>query len=481
MLNTFKLISICSVLWFHLVSCGNQNIDEPYEPPTKDTTSTLQPNVNTYLTLANQTQKLAKQESYVTTYNSNLKTIEIDTNSQLQTMDGFGFALTGGSALHINSMSISARKGLLDELFAATPKGIGLSFIRVSLGASDLDASPFSYADTPNDEPDLELNSFSIAKDQENLIPVLKEILAINPDVKIMASPWSPPVWMKTNQSSKGGQLATAYYEVYAQYFVRYIQAMQSEGINIEFITIQNEPLHPGNNPSLSMSASEQAKFLGENRGPAFEAEGIDTKILLYDHNPDRIDYPLEVLKDTKANKYAYGSAFHLYAGQVSALSQVYSQFPDKHIYFTEQWYGAPGNFSNDLRWHTREVIVGATRNWSRSIIEWNLTSNPQLEPHTDGGCDKCLGAITLDGDKIIRNAGYYIIGHISSFVAANSKRINSNFFNELPNVAFINPKGQKTLIVLNDSDNSQEFSVSEGEIQFSATLDAGAVATFYW
>jgi glucosylceramidase len=243
---------------------------------------------------------------------------------------------------------------------------------------------------------------------------------------------------MKDNNDSKGGSLKHEYFEVYAEYFVKYIKAMKNEGINIKAITIQNEPLHPGNNPSMFMSAEDQKLFLKSYLGPTFEANNIITKIILYDHNADRIDYPISILNANDARKYTDGSAFHLYAGEISDLTKVHNAHPDKNIYFTEQWIGAPSNFAGDFSWHINNLIIGATRNWCKIVLEWNLSSNPQLTPHTDrGGCTNCLGGITIDGDKVIRNPGYYIVAHASKFIRPGSIRIGSNIPENLNNVAF--------------------------------------------
>ena len=382
-----------------------------------------------------------------------LATIAIDGSETFQSMDGFGYTLTGGSALHINKMDDAPRKTLLKELFATDGKCIGVSYLRISIGASDLDPYPFSYDDLPEGQTDLAMEKFSLDPDRTNLIPVLKEILEINPDIKILGSPWSPPAWMKTNQDTRGGSLRPEYYDAYASYLVKYIQGMKSEGIRIDAITVQNEPLHPGNNPSLLMLPADQGEFIKNHLGPAFEAAKIDTKIILYDHNADRPDYPISILDDPETRKYVDGSAFHLYGGDIEALSEVHEAHPDKNLYFTEQWIGAPGDFPNDLSWHVKSLIIGATRNWSRNVLEWNLAADPNQDPHTDrGGCDRCLGAVTIDGNQVIRNPAYYIIAHASKFVRPGAVRVASNMPEGLPNVAFQSPEGENVLIVLNDT-----------------------------
>lgn len=407
--------------------------------------------------------------------------IVVDDAQTFQTMDGFGFCLTGGSAMHIYRMEKTARDALLKELFKTDENNIGVSYLRVSIGASDLDDHVFSYDDLPAGDTDPEMKKFSLDPDRQYLIPVLKEILTVNPDIKILGSPWSPPVWMKTNNNSKGGSLLPRWYDAYANYFVKYLQEMKKEGITISAVTVQNEPLHPGNNPSLLMQPEEQALFIKQSLGPAFKAADIHTKIIIYDHNADRPDYPITVLNDPDAAKYVDGSAFHLYAGKISDISQVHEQFPDKNLYFTEQWVGAPGNLPEDLKWHTRELIIGATRNWCRTVLEWNLAANSALQPHTEDGCTECLGALTIDGNNVTRNPAYYIIAHASKSVRPGSVRIASNTSDNLPNVAFKTPDGKKVLIVLNNSEIIQAFNIQYQGKVVSVSLNRGAVGTFVW
>jgi glucosylceramidase len=440
-------------------------------------------NINWYLTNPDKSPILEKQPALAAVKRPDniMNTIVIDDTEQYQVMDGFGFALTGGSAIHINAMNPEARKDLLNELFAREDNSIAVSYLRVSIGASDLSDRVFSYNDLPPGETDPEMKRFSIEPERKDLIPVLKVILQINPDIKILGSPWSPPVWMKTNNSSIGGSLKPEFYDAYALYFVKYIEEMKAEGIRIDAITIQNEPLHPGNNPSMYMTAGEQAAFISKSLGPAFRKADIDSKIIIYDHNPNRIDYPVQVLNDPEARQYIDGSAFHMYEGEVEAISEVKKAHPDKNLYFTEQWMGAPGNFANDLRWHVKTIIIGATRNWCKNVVEWNLAADQNQDPHTEGGCTSCLGAVTIDGNSVTRNPAYYVIAHASKFVSPGSVRIKSNIPESIQNVAFMTPTGDYVIIVLNDSDKDQAFQITFQDKTVNAALKTGAVATFTW
>jgi glucosylceramidase len=409
--------------------------------------------------------------------------IEADTSKKFQVMEGFGYALTGGSAMVLKKqLSENIRKKLLQELFSTDADAIGISYLRITIGGSDLDELLFTYNDLPAGENDLQLNRFSLAYDTLYLIPVLKEILEINPTIKIMASPWTAPVWMKTNQKFKGGSLMPEYYKVYANYFVRYIQEMSKHGITIHAVTPQNEPENPNNTPSLVMTSGQQLVFIRDFLAPAFVKNSIGTEIIIFDHNADHPEYPLYILNNSVAKASIAGTAFHLYLGEINALSQVYEQHPDKKIYFTEQWTSATGNFGGDLGWHIKNLIIGASRNYSVNVLEWNLANDANFGPHTnDGGCNLCQGALTLDADKVKRNVSYYIIAHASKFVPPGSRRIYSSQVNGLPNVAFLTPEGKRVMIVLSERPAEIDFDIKFGDQFAQVNLQPGSVATLTW
>ena len=454
---------------------GGSNPPDPLPPAVNE--------ADIWLTKADQSVLLQKQ-NLVTAFGTVANTfpnVDVDDTKTYQTIDGFGYTLTGGSAMLINQMEASAKNNLLNELFGSGDGKIAVNYIRLSMGASDLDATVFSYNDLPAGQTDIVQANFSIAPDKTHLIPILKSILAINPHIKIIATPWSPPLWMKDNGSSIGGSLKPEYYNSYATYFVKYIQAMKAEGITIDAVTPQNEPLHPGNNPSLLMTAAQQRDFIKTSLGPAFQAAGINTKIIVYDHNLDRPDYPTTIYSDPDAAKYVDGAAFHLYAGDVAAMGNLHNAYPDKNLYFTEQWTGATGNFDGDLQWHIKNVIIGTMRNWSKTALEWNLASDPSYGPHTPGGCTQCKGALTISGSAFTRNVAYYIIAHASKFVPPGAKRIESNNAGAITNVAFLTPAGKKVIIALNEGATPYSINIRYKGKWAPVTINAKSVITFVW
>ena len=409
--------------------------------------------------------------------------IEIDEEKKFQTMDGFGFALTGGSAQHLARMEAGARAALLHELFGVDGKNIGISYLRISIGSSDLNDHVYSYDDLAAGETDPELKKFTLAGDRAELIPILKEILAINPKMEILGSPWSAPTWMKTNGDAKAGRLKAEFYASYAKYFVKYIQGMNTEGINIAAITVQNEPLNDKNTPSMLMSAEEEGLFIKEHLGPAFAAAGIRTKIILYDHNCDVPEYALSILKDPAANRYVDGSGFHLYGGEIGAMSQVHDAFPGKNLYFTEFMAVEPTESGRiSIAKSVAGTFLGALQNWSRNVLLWNLAANSKFEPHTDnGGCPICQGAVTIDGNEVTRNLAYYAMAHFSKFVRPGAVRIGASEPAGLRDVAFTVPGGATVLVVVNGGKAAQEFAVRYHGKYFQAKLNGGAVGTYVW
>jgi glucosylceramidase len=438
--------------------------------------------IREWLTTADRSALLAEQKDTLqfSSPANAFPAIDVNDMQQFQSMDGFGFALTGGSAQLLMRMEPGARADLLKELFA--PAGTGVSYLRVTIGASDMNERVYSYDDLAKGETDVDLARFNLGPDRAEVVPVLKQILAINPAIKILASPWSAPAWMKTNDLVKGGHLKPAYYGVYAAYFVKYIQQMKAEGIPIAAVTIQNEPLNPKNTPSMVMFAAEEDTFIARHLGPAFQSAGITARILLYDHNPDVLSYALSILEDPAASKYVDGTAFHLYGGTASAMTDVHTAYPNKNLYMTEQSVSSPPDEPLPIAGVVSDVLIGATRNWSRNVLLWNLAADPSNGPHTnDGGCTGCQGAITLNGSHATRNVAYYAVAHFSRFVPPGSVRVGSTEQEQLASVAFLTADGKIVLVLSNTANFPKTFNVKYHGRWFTTTLPEESVGTYVW
>ena len=425
-----------------------------------------------------------------------LPTIEIDDSRIFQPIEGFGFALTGGSAYLLAGLPAADRAELLEELFGLTEASVGLSCLRLSIGASDLGRRDFSY--WRRRRGTAHHAGFNLGAGDPDVIPVLQQILRINPTVKIIASPWSAPPWMKTNDSFVAGSLKPEYYSAYAQYFVKYVEAMHRHGIHVSAVTPQNEPHNPKNEPSMVMTATEQAEFIKGYLGPELRKGAPETEILCWDHNCDEPEYPLTVLGDAEARAYIGGVAWHLYNGSPEAMSKVREHYPAQKVYFTEQWVSAHDDFMGALRWHTKNIVIGTLRNWSRTALEWNLASDPEYAMHTRRGAVGALGGVTIGTTlnrrhgatgahgvavrtTIKRNPGYYLMAHSARFIRPGSVRVYSSEVDPLPNVSCLTPDSRMVMVVMNDSDRARRFRVQHRGAHATLELGPGDVATLRW
>lgn len=452
-------------------------------PPNRDLTFSTNANATVWRTCADQSCLFENKTGEIRfrEHKNGLPAITVDDEKTYQTMEGFGFSLTGGSAMLVSHLPAAVKQNLLRELFLADGDGIGVSFLRLSIGASDLSERSYSYDDLPEGQTDFELTHFDLNAGDLEVVPLLLEILALTPNIKIIATPWSAPRWMKTNQAFVGGKLRPDCYAVYAQYFVKYLLAMRERGLVVQAITPQNEPQNFKNDPSMVMDAQEQTEFVKHYLGPALSDAGLgDIEVYCWDHNCDLKEYPLEVFADPDARRFLSGSAWHLYGGDISVLSEMHSAYPDMKLYFTEQWVGSDGQFGGDLLWHIKNVLIGATRNWSQAVLEWNLASDPNCRPHTAGGEARCVGALTIDGDRITRNVAYYVIAHAAKWVRPGSIRIHTED-TLLPNTAFLTPDDLIVLIALNEDAEDRAFNIRYRGQYAEAKLSANSVATYVW
>jgi glucosylceramidase len=444
--------------------------------------------VRAFLTTADQQHLLAPSSVSAAAAKADA-VIRIDPRRQHQRIAGFGAAITEGSAWLIrHGMSEAQRDALMRELFTREGndgKGLGFELTRLTIGASDFSRRHYSLDDMPAGQTDPELKNFSLAPERDDVIPATKQALALNPKLQVMASPWSAPGWMKTTDSLVQGQLKPEFYGAFARYMVRYVEAMKAEGVPIFALTLQNEPhFEPPDYPGMRVPPATRAAVVGQHLGPLLKSKGMTTQILEWDHNWDEPWSPLSMLSDATARQYVAGVAWHCYAGDVEAQTQVAQHFPELDVWFTEcsggEW---KPQWNETLPWITRNLIIGSTRHGARGVLMWNLALDPQYGPHL-GGCKDCRGVVTIDPKtgQVTRNIEYYAFGHASRFVQQGARRVDSEGGTKgLDHVAFTNPDGSTALIVSNSAAEARRFTVQAPGQRFSYELPASAVVTFTW
>lgn len=412
--------------------------------------------------------------------------IRVNAGRQFQVIEGFGASVTDASAWLIqNKLSAEQRTALMRELFDKKA-GLGLNLTRITIGASDFSLSHYSYDDMPAGQTDPQLARFSIAPAKVDVLPTVREALAINKSLKVFASPWSAPAWMKTTGSMIKGKLAPTHYDAFARYLQKTLTGFKAEGVPVYALTIQNEPhFQPENYPGMHMVPAERATFVGQHLGPMLASKHSKVRVLDWDHNWDQPESPLATLADPDARKYLSGTAWHCYAGDVSVQSKIHEKYPDKETWFTECSGGAwAPDWGGTLSWMTQNLIIGTTRNWAKGVILWNLALDENSGPHL-GGCGDCRGVVAINQTtgEVTRNVEYYVLGHASRFVRPGAKRIESDTkIDGLETVAFQNAKGGSVvLIVLNTAKQPRRFSVGTGSGWFTTEMAAGSVVTFTW
>lgn len=440
--------------------------------------------VQAYVTTADQGRLLDRVElPFVAGTPPGVPVVVVDETQRFQSMVGWGAAMTDASAHVIHRLPPAQREALLRDLFDREA-GAGFSFVRLPMGASDFSRTHYTYADVAPGESDPRLARFSIAMDTAERIPLLRRALAINPALRLVGSPWSPPAWMKTSGSLFNGTLRGEYFAVFAEYLAKWITAYEAAGLPIFAITLQNEPHHePPDYPGMRLRPAQRAEIIGGHVGPLFARRGITTQIWEWDHNWDEPDSPLGVLADSAARRYVAAVAWHCYGGDVTAQSRVRDRHPDKDVYFTEcsggEW--APV-WADNLKWNVSNLVIGTARHWARGVALWNLALDEHHGPHL-GGCGNCRGVVTVHSatGAVTRNVEYYALAHASRFVRAGAVRIASSSTAGLETVAFRNDDGATVLIALNPGSAERPFAVRAGARVFRASLPAGAVATFVW
>ncbi len=498
-MNKLKSIRWFVLLPFIIAACGigkSNTLGPDQEPANKDV-------VTAYITTSTRSSEFVKRELSFRDKADNMSpfTVTLLPHEEYQVMDGFGAAITGSTSYNLLKMSKEDRTEFLKKTFSES-EGMGQSYVRISIGCSDFSLSEYTCCDKKG------IENFALQGEElQYVIPVLKEILAINPRVKVMGSPWTPPLWMKVNNlkelkpfdSWTSGQLNPAYYQDYAIYFVKWIRAMEEQGVKIYSITPQNEPLNRGNSASMYMSWQEQTAFIKEALGPKFKEAAIDTKIYLYDHNYDydsfkeeaegQIQYPLHIYADAEAAKYVAGAAYHNYGGDKSELLSIHNANQGKDLVFTETSIGEWNdgrNFEKRLIEDMEEVGLGTVNNWCKGVIVWNLMLDSEKGPFRPGGCNSCFGAVDIDKANyktITANSHYFIIGHLSSVVKPGAVRIGTSGYTdkELVYSAFKNTDNSYAFVVLNKSVTSKKINLYDGEKSFVHEVPARSVISYRW
>jgi glucosylceramidase len=473
-----------------IASCGGDGTESPASPTPSPPTSL----VAVAIVVTTQDQKSLMQTRPAVNFSApsassesadpiGEHTIVVDENQRYQTVVGFGAAFTDSSTYLLNRVAtFEAREQAMNDLFTRKGQGIGLSAMRTTIGSSDLSPFHYTYNDMPQGQTDPTLSNFSIDVDRADRIPIIQQAKRLNPQMGLLASVWSPPAWMKTTDSLRGGSLLPGAYGSYANYFVKYLQAYQAEGITIDLLSRQNEPLFsPSDYPGMTTDAETQTVLLRDHILPALRTHGLSTKLLIYDHNWDDLVFPTRVLSDPdlRNSDQVAGTAWHWYGGTPGAMTALHNLFPAKGNYVTE---ASSGVWISDPVTNDFEMIIHSMRNWSKSFVKWGLALDENRGPHS-GGCSTCTPLVTVNSKTgaVTYEIDYYTLGHFSKHVLPGAARIYSSNATNVVNAAFLNPDGSKALVAFNDSNAAKTFQVAWGSQSFSYTLPPSSGATFTW
>lgn len=500
--------TIASALAMMLMACGssseNGGTDTPVTPVDPPISKTL---AAVLTTSANKTYDLSATQAEITKGSTMAATVlQLDATKTYQTMDGFGFALTYSTCYNLLKMSAADRTAFLKKTYSTT-EGYGVSYARVSLGCNDFSSTEYSLCDEKGPDNDL-LQHFALQADETKyVIPIIKEILAINPNLKVIAAPWTCPKWMKVTDIAKkkahdawtDGHLNPDYYDTYADYFVRFVKAMQSEGISIYAVSPQNEPLNHGNCASLYMPWEEEAPFV-KALAAAFQKNSLKTKIYVFDHNynydgvSDQQDYPINVYNalgnSFEGSELVVGAAYHDYGGSNTELDDIHQKAPDKELIFTESSIGEWNdgrNLSTRLVADMKNIMLGTVNRYCKAVLVWNLMLDDKRGPNLDGGCQTCYGAVDINSNNystISHNSHYYIITEAAAAVATGAKRIGTSRDPKLTGIThaeFVNPDGTYAAVLLNEGKQEQTLTISDGEQYFKLTIPASSVVSCKW
>lgn len=431
--------------------------------------------------------------------------VTLDPTTSFQQILGFGAAFTEASAWLISRMAPAARAQLMHELFSAD--GLGINVTRCCIGSSDYATAMFSYDEGA---PDPTLARFSIDRDRAYVLPELLTARHINPDLFILASPWSPPGWMKNGESMLGGNIKPANFAVYAEYLVKFLKAYAQAGVPINAITTQNETDtdQAGRMPASAWAQEYEVAFVGKHLGPAIEKAGLDTKIWLLDHNFNLWGRVFNTLEDPGVFKYAEGVAWHPYVGAAEAMTRIHNAYPTKGAYWTEGGFelaagrgtiafaATPGPMTDGVSPSEAapkpddaaaivQSALGAThalRNWVRCMIDWNVvldeTGHPNIGPFD------LKGTLTIDSRShqvTARGPNYWAIKHLNQIAPRGSTVFESaSRIDRLAHVAFVDPDGRKGLMLTN-AGGARIIRIRNGGRMTEVALPASSVTNLRW
>jgi len=404
--------------------------------------------------------------------------IRIDDGQHMQSIVGFGAAMTDASALLLQRMSLQRRDAALHYLFSRDGSGLGFDFVRVPIGASDFSPNHYSLDDPPDHRPDTALDHYRFDHVRDTIVPLLRQARELNPQLSVMASPWSAPGWMKDSDSLIKGTLRPEYIDAFAGYLARFARDMGAAGVPLFALTIQNEPsFEPGDYPGMRLSAKQRAAVIAA-LGPRLPSS---VQILEWDHNWDKPEEPLAVLADPAAARYVRGIAWHCYGGKIDAQSKVHDLHPQLDVYLTEcsggDWEPVR---SNGISGQTSSLVIAPLRNWARGVQFWNLALDDAAGPHL-GGCGNCRGIITVHADgSFTPTDDAWALLHASRFIRVGAVRIGSSG-NMVDQVVVANPDGSRVLVAANTRRNARKVSLCDGATCLRWTMPARSVATVRW
>ncbi|MDR3739332.1 MAG: glycoside hydrolase family 30 beta sandwich domain-containing protein [Terracidiphilus sp.] len=415
---------------------------------------------------------------------ANADAILLNAHVARQQMLGFGAAMTDATCYVISQMKADERAALMHEMFA--PGEMALNVCRTTIGASDYSRKLYSYDES--DAPDPELKKFSIDYDKAYILPVLREARKVNPELFLFSSPWSPPGWMKANNSMLGGAMRKLNFGPYAQYFVKFLEGYKAAGVPIDAVTVQNETdaEQEGHMPACVWAQEAEIEFVKAHLGPALRKAGLPAKIWVLDHNYNLWGRAIDELSDPAAYEFIDGIAWHGYVGGASAMTRVHESFPDKNAYWTE---GGPDiqqpDYATDYTtWAT--TFNGIVNNWSRSITAWNLALDEKGNPNI--GPFPCGGTVTVENGtgKVTRSGQYWAFAHFSRHVKRGAQVFATEGVGRdgasgpVSHAGFRNPDGKHVVVLANKGPQTSVQLVDGGQM-LEVDLPADSVFTLEW